>query len=229
MSVNCRKAQISDTVYWPNKLQSTFLMSKQPMIPPKVKNVLSNFEKTIMDNNRYSVTSGMYLTAQLSQANSKQPKSAGMTPIGGRRGKPASFRQLVYTIPEHFDDENCIDFTLTIDDTMNILSDDDDLSVVSMHSGSRRSSIGSGSRRGSIVSLQSNHTMIAEDSSHDRSVRSGISAISKTSDRIRALPRDLELSNHDSSYSSSSDEDDESDDDLQVRSSGEPRIAPRHW
>jgi hypothetical protein len=204
-------------------------MSKQPVVLPKVKNVLASFEKTIMDNNRFSVSSGMYLTAQLSQANAKQPKLAGMTPAGGRRGKQASFRQLVYTIPEHLDDENCVDFTLTIDDTINILSDDDDLSVVSMHSGSRRGSIGSGSRRGSVVSLQSNHTMIAEDNIDDRSARSGTSAISKTSDRIRALPRDLELSCHDSSCSSSSDDDDESEDDFQVQSSGVPRSTPRHW
>lgn len=204
-------------------------MSMQPMVPPKVKNVLANFEKTIMDNNRFSVTSGMYLTAQLSQATAKQPKSAAMTPRGRKRGKQASFRQLVYTIPEHVDDKKCDGFTLTIDDTMNILSDDDDLSVVSMHSGSRRSSIGSGSRRGSVVSLQSSHSMIAEDNADERSARSGNSAISKTSDRVRALPRDLEISNHDSSCSSSSDDEDESDDDSHVRSCVVTSRTPRHW
>ena len=210
-----------------------YTMSKPPMVPPKVRNVLANFEKTILENRRFSVTSGMYLSAKLSQTNTvKQQTSAGINPNGGKRGKPSiSLKEVVHKIPDHLD-ESCVDFTVTIDDTENrsAFSDDDDISVMSymsLHSGSRRSSIGGGSRRGSIVSLPSNHAGMLDENYDDRSTRSNTSVISKTSARIRELPRDLELSSHDSSYSSSSDDSiDEQPFRSSIAASGK---APRHW
>jgi hypothetical protein len=170
-----------------------------------------------------------------------------LSSISGNRGRK-SLEVCHMMIPERIDEESDnVGFTVTfyrdicdevLDDDTSIMSstsfasgnrrgsvvsrasssrggDDDDVSIMSL------TSFASGNRRGSVVSRASSSRGGDDD---DKSV---CSAFSRSSDRVRELPRDLEF-DADADDSSCSESDSEQDS-KELRKTQSKSSAPRHW
>jgi hypothetical protein len=186
-------------------------MSKSATAPMSLRSVLATFEKTIDENERVGVNSGMYLTTNVK-------KTTGSTKVirknrYERKLDKAKKSKPNLTIPATLDEtSDFVDFVDTVYKfnslDINLMqsssstADMDEVSVISFHSGSRRSSVVS-----RTISLNS-------DEDDGKSGRGSV--ISRSSARIRELPRDVQIESYDDSDSSNSSDSDIDDDDDEV-------------
>jgi hypothetical protein len=200
------------------------------------KSLLQSFERTIDENNRVGVNSGMYLTTN---AYITQPVATSKSRRKGQQNdarKKISNVAILATLDEMTDLAdaiNCFDgksfdhsgqknnVGVNKDKPVTTTVDIDEMSISSFHSGSRRAS--------SIISRPVSIGSETEGGGCGGSVasnRSKNSAVARPSARIRELPRDIQIGS--SGYDTTDDEDsdcDSDDDDDRLST----RIQPRYW
>jgi hypothetical protein len=201
-------------------------MSKATTAPMSLRSVLANFEKTIDENERVGVNSGMYLTTNVtkskasSKAIRKNQQRYERTLEKGKKPKAN------LTIPATLDEtSDFLDTVINFDPFDESLmhtsfsqsaADIDEMSIISFHSGSRRSSV------------VSRTTSLHSDEDDTKSGRGSV--ISRSSARIRELPRDVLIESNDNSDSdsdsSSSTDSDMGDDEVFLQY---PVRKVRHW
>lgn len=196
----------------------------QQAVGTTLKSVLENFERTIEENNRAGVNSGMYLTKNVATKHSSVPSICASRRKDHRNEsrKTMSNVAILATLDEMTDlteaistfDSKSIDCpvhqnTVGKDKPSTTTDDIDEMSISSFHSGSRRAS--------SIISRPISICSDTEGGGGGSaaSSRSKNSVVARPSARIRELPRDIQIGScdYDTADDDSSDSDDENEDD----------------
>jgi hypothetical protein len=225
-----------------SNISALFIMSKStPAVMKKdngtsLKCVLENFERTIYENNRVGVNSGMYLTtnvcmnhssgASINKSRRKDQRNDGR--------KTMSNVSILATLDEMTDlrdaidcfDSKSMDYSLHKnilgkDKPVTATEDADEMSISSFHSGSRRAS--------SIISRPisiSSDTEGGGCGGSTASSRSKNSVVARPSARIRELPRDIQIRSCD--YDTTDDDNSDSDSDDEEDEHATP-IKSRYW
>lgn len=202
--------------------------------PTTLKSLLETFERTIDENNRVGVNSGMYLNTNVSiKQSSTRSNSGSRKDLRNEGRKTMSSVSILATLDEMTDladaaiyelDSNVMDHSLhrnraAKEKPFTHSDDSDEMSITSFHSGSRKAS-----------SIMSRPISIGSDTEgggcgvSTTSSRSKNSTVARSSARIRELPRDIQIRSCDYDTTDDDSSDSDSGDDEHPTS-----ITSRYW